>query len=80
MRITPYELMILVDVFVGTPIRVNHDAPIYEDTIAKLVDQEYLLSYGDSPRPEGLEYAATVKLHVLMNYILSAPEPIWKMP
>jgi len=77
---TPYELSILLDVYVGTPIKATPDAPIYSGTIDHFVATEYLLPYRDDVRPMGLEYAPTRKLCVLMDYILDAPEPVWKMP
>jgi hypothetical protein len=78
--VTPYELRILLDIHIGTPLSVETDAPIFEDTIADLVQRGYAVPFGDAPRPMGLEYASTAKLTCLMQHILSLPDPLWGMP
>lgn len=72
---TPYELGILLDVYVGTPIKASPLAPIYNETMDGLCSRG-LIIMGEND----CEYLLTAKLNVLMHHIMSTPDPVWKMP
>lgn len=80
MNFSPYEMHILLDVYVGGEVSVKRAAPIFAQTMDKLCERELVRRYSDEQRPEGCEWAPTEKLNVLMYHILSAPDPVWSMP
>lgn len=78
MNFSPYELHILLDVYVGARISMNPAAPMFAPTIAKFCEREYIQPCAGAGG--NFEFAPTEKLNVLMHYIQSAPDPVWAMP
>lgn len=80
--ISPYMLKIMLDVYCGAEIEASKvPAPIYDETVAGLVDAGYLRQYGrDEVRPADREYDRTAKLVTLIDHIMQLPQPEWRMP
>ena len=78
---SPYILKIMLDVYCGAQIEASIvPAPIYYETITKLVDDGFLRPYGNEPRPAHREYDRTAKLVTLIDHIMQLPQPEWRMP
>lgn len=75
---SPYELSILLDIYIGRPIRENQNAPIYPETISALLKQGWVNFVGGPMT----EMQPSKKLQVFVEHILALPEPIqeWTMP
>lgn len=75
---TPYQLNILLDVYVGTPIRANPRAPAFDGTIADMLADGWIKP-SDTP---GYTFAATGKLRAFIDHVLALPAPVsnWTMP
>lgn len=75
---TPYQLNILLDVYVGTPIRANPIAPAFEGTIEDMLAAGWIKP-SDTP---GYRFAATDKLRAFLDHVLALPAPVckWGMP
>lgn len=74
---SPYELSILLDIYIGRPIRENNNAPIYPETIATLQKQNWIVG-GIERQP----LCPSAKLVFFMEHILTLPQPVseWRMP
>ena len=77
---SPYELSILLDVFVGRRIREDGHAPIYAQTVSGLETEGWIAPA--PPNNNGLVYARTPKLMAFIAYIEALPAPVmkWEMP
>lgn len=80
MNLTPYQLRILLDVYVGMPISVPRSADIYPETMGALAARGFIEC--DDIDPLGRPMRATAKLHALMEHIFSTPDPVmtWEVP
>jgi hypothetical protein len=73
---TPYELSILLDIYVGKPMGVSTDTVLFVETMRAFMDEGLVVS------EPGRAYASTAKLRSFMDFILHAPLPVqeWRMP
>lgn len=81
MSFSPFELRILLDVYIGAeiPSRTSK-APIFQNTINQLIERELVRPWGEKSHSVECEFEPTEKLNVLMHHILSVKDPVWRMP
>ena len=72
---TPYELNILLDVYVGQPIQADAGAQIFDETLAGLCERGWIV-----PGGRHVTHLPTEKLQCFMKHVLELPEPVWRMP
>jgi hypothetical protein len=74
---TPYELMILLEVYVGGEISARTDTKLFYETMERFVSDGWVKDQSpDAP------YSSTAKLNAFFKFVLSLPAPVeeWRMP
>jgi hypothetical protein len=73
---TPYELMILLEVYVGSGISARTDMTLFRETMERFIEEGWVADGIQRP------YSSTPKLNAFFKFVLDLPAPVqeWRMP